>query len=113
MVVGEFDRNKIEANEAIYDILDVIIHPGYERRTVNNDIALLRIESNIRFNDDVGPICLPEKDVTYTGYEAVVSGWGSQAYGMMFVIIGYYLGVFIIVITTTVTTIIINKMMII
>jgi len=85
-MVGEFDRNATDTNEAIYDILDVIIHPEYDRRTVNNDIALLRIESDIRFNDNVQPICLPERGTTYAGIEAVVSGWGSQKYGMASVV---------------------------
>ena len=48
VVVGDFDRNRMEDSQATYDVVDVISYPGYDRRTVNNDIALLRLESAIR-----------------------------------------------------------------
>lgn len=39
------------------------------------DIALLRLESPLKFNEKVAPIKLPEKDDEFNG-TAKVSGWG-------------------------------------
>lgn len=40
------------------------------------DIAILKLESPLEFNDFVKPAKLPKKNVLSTG-EAVISGWGS------------------------------------
>ncbi|KAG0721191.1 Serine protease 55 [Chionoecetes opilio] len=37
----------------------VTVHPQYSRATLQNDLAILRLPSKIKFTDDIKPICLP------------------------------------------------------
>lgn len=60
----------------------VIIHPEYndESRDKQHDIALLRLDKNIRYSKYVKPICLPTIGLSsglVAGNKLVVAGWGS------------------------------------
>ncbi|XP_053613900.1 CLIP domain-containing serine protease HP8-like isoform X2 [Plodia interpunctella] len=60
----------------------VIAHEGYNPSDTNqhNDIALLRLSRNVRYNDFVKPICLPTdsalKRNSFVGFDMEVAGWG-------------------------------------
>ncbi|XP_037820128.1 trypsin-1 [Lucilia sericata] len=54
----------------------VIIHPQYNPTTIVNDVALLRLESPIQFNDKIRPVCLPNRNHNFDNKDAVVAGWG-------------------------------------
>ncbi|CAB3245944.1 unnamed protein product [Arctia plantaginis] len=60
----------------------IIAHEGYipEDANQHNDIALLRLSRDARYNDFVKPICLPlTRELqrgTYEGYDMEVAGWG-------------------------------------
>ena len=57
----------------------VIKRPDYDTSSINNDIALLRLESEVEFSPSVVPACLPtDKTQQYTNWEAVVSGEGNM-----------------------------------
>ena len=49
---------------------------------MRNDISLLQITDNeFNFDDeDVKPICEPQ-NITYDGYQMIVSGWGTTSSG--------------------------------
>merc|ERR1711962_363386 len=49
----------------------------------NNDFIILKLKYALTFNDDVGPICLPEPDHApdATGQTCFVSGWGTLESG--------------------------------
>ncbi|KAH8387585.1 hypothetical protein KR093_008066, partial [Drosophila rubida] len=59
----------------------IIVHEQYGP-TVNyaNDIALLRLNQSVSFNDFVRPICLPvtsnSVEYAYAGYAMEIAGWG-------------------------------------
>jgi len=60
----------------------VIKRPDYDTSSINNDIALLRLASEVQFNDNVIPACLPtDRNQQYANWEAVVSGWGTTSEG--------------------------------
>ena len=49
---------------------------------INNDIALLRLSTDVVFNDNVVPACLPtDPNQLYVDQQAVVSGWGTTSFG--------------------------------
>merc|ERR1711962_681986 len=50
----------------------------------NNDFIILKLKNALTFNDDVGPICLPEPDHApdATGQTCFVSGWGTLGSGV-------------------------------
>ena len=51
------------------------MHEQYDKIRVNNDIALLKLKTPIRFNRNVKPICLPDKDL-FGDPICVATGWG-------------------------------------
>ncbi|XP_043217010.1 CLIP domain-containing serine protease 14D-like [Amphibalanus amphitrite] len=62
----------------------LIRHPGYRRtfRGLNNDVALVKLRSDIEYSDIVRPICLPTKksEVQPSG-KTVIAGWGLTEHG--------------------------------
>lgn len=58
-------------------------HPNYDSRTVDNDIALLRLETPVPFSKYIVPVCLPGREMAervlhVNGTPTVVSGWGKD-----------------------------------
>ncbi|KAM9020761.1 uncharacterized protein PRD47_004353 [Ara ararauna] len=78
--LGEYSTNADEKTEQESGVARIIIHEEYTSEQVNNDIALLRLETPVNLTDYVVPICLPEK--RFAVYElssikfSTVSGWG-------------------------------------
>lgn len=53
-------------------------HPDYNPTTNENDVALVKLATPIKFSEKIQPICLPAQDEPLkTGDAAVVTGWGS------------------------------------
>jgi hypothetical protein len=44
-----------------------IVHPKYNFFTYENDIALVKTETRVRFADNISPICLPGNDDLLVG----------------------------------------------
>lgn len=58
-----------------YEIVERVIHPDYNSSYVYNDIALLRLESDVEFSAHVRPICL-NTDRSLQFRTATAIGWG-------------------------------------
>ena len=56
-----------------FEVEQIFVHPL--NIGLNNDIALLRLNSSIQFCREVAPVCLPEVDVP-PGKICVATGWG-------------------------------------
>ena len=61
----------------------IVQHPNYRRRTVNNDISLLQLQSPVDFEKSGYPICLPSRFVSYNfeneiGVATGISSWLSN-----------------------------------
>ncbi|XP_068231880.1 transmembrane protease serine 9-like [Palaemon carinicauda] len=65
------------------NVILIIIHPNYDTRNQNNDIALLQLATPIAFSSDnkIAPVCLPKKQNPYEHVDAIVTGWGTTASG--------------------------------
>ncbi|XP_038658789.1 coagulation factor X-like isoform X2 [Scyliorhinus canicula] len=79
VVVGEHNLEVNEGSEQIHNVSQIHIHSRYSQATFENDIALLKLETSIEFNNYTIPICLPETDfaeffLMKSEYGAV-SGW--------------------------------------
>ncbi|XP_053692147.1 uncharacterized protein LOC128740611 [Sabethes cyaneus] len=60
-------------------IVQVIRHPDYKFSLSYNDIALLRLEKNVRLHETVSPACLwIDSEVRFSALEA--TGWGDTGY---------------------------------
>jgi len=77
VVGGEHNLEKEEGSEQIRDIAETIVHPNYNTETNQNDIALLKLSTPLRFDSFVQSACLPKSKSLYApGTEAIISGWG-------------------------------------
>lgn len=46
---------------SLYMVVEYIKHPDFNSNAVTNDIALIKTTQPIRYNEGVGPACLPFK----------------------------------------------------
>ena len=58
----------------------IIFHPQHQAKTLQNDIALLYLENDIKYDDaHIQPICLDENDADSAVSEnCVTTGWGKE-----------------------------------
>lgn len=81
VVLGEFNRNKLDGSETPIRVKRIVIHPGYDRYSMAHNIALLELEKPVKLNDHIRMVCIPkrrrdkvlEKPLRY----GTVAGWGS------------------------------------
>ncbi|XP_017297086.1 vitamin K-dependent protein C [Kryptolebias marmoratus] len=85
--LGDYERLKEEGTEVTLQVARAFKHPDYNIRTVDNDIALLRLQTPAPFSSYIVPVCLPgsamaERVLHRNGTTTVVTGWGKQDNGM-------------------------------
>jgi len=73
--VGEHDLKKREGTEQDYNVAKIIIHPNWKSHSIQNDIALIKLEKPIQFNQHVSPVCIPSTPISI-GSECYITGWG-------------------------------------
>ncbi|XP_054083131.1 serine protease easter-like isoform X2 [Zeugodacus cucurbitae] len=80
----QFDRkgNKLCSDPPIdLNIEEEICHPLYNYTTQTHDIALLRLQEKVNYNDFTSPICLPvstsSSKSNYEGVTMGIAGWGA------------------------------------
>uniref|UniRef100_A0AAV2LS97 chymotrypsin n=1 Tax=Knipowitschia caucasica TaxID=637954 RepID=A0AAV2LS97_KNICA len=82
VIAGEHDKG-YGSNEQVQKIKParVFTHPQWNPRTINNDIALIKLATPVRLSSSVSPVCLAEAgDVFSAGDMCVTSGWGLTRY---------------------------------
>ncbi|XP_069702853.1 trypsin-1-like [Periplaneta americana] len=56
-----------------------VIHGRYDDSTFNNDIALLKLDRELKLEGKLRPVCLPTLGKSFTGVNGLVTGWGVTA----------------------------------
>ncbi|NWU97385.1 PROC protein, partial [Upupa epops] len=82
--LGKYHRFRAESDEQTVWVDKYVSHENYTKDTSDNDIAMLRLAEPVMYSKYVLPICLPtrglaERELTRTGKEMVVTGWGSTS----------------------------------
>ncbi|KAK6643246.1 hypothetical protein RUM43_004751 [Polyplax serrata] len=79
--LGSFSA-KQSRMENDYQISKTIIHPSYKITESYNDIAIVKLKNEVRFGENIKPVCLPQDDRDrYDGERAKVIGWGAEEFG--------------------------------
>ena len=69
-------------NEEVVTLKKIIIHPLYDRRSLNNDIAMIQLSRKVKYNKFIRPACVPSSGFEVaSGTDAFVSGWGTTSEG--------------------------------
>lgn len=64
-------------NQVLQVLADtVILHPDYDPKTLENDLALIKLKRPVPFREDIQPICLPAFNEDFTGLDGYATGWG-------------------------------------
>ncbi|KAJ8940410.1 hypothetical protein NQ318_009339 [Aromia moschata] len=58
----------------------IIIHPKYNPASLRNDIALLILDVPFKLTDNVGLICLSQRERQNVEGTCVATGWGKNSY---------------------------------
>ncbi|XP_051818349.1 trypsin-like [Antechinus flavipes] len=74
--LGENNLRVTEGSEQLILAAKVILHPGFNRETNDNDIMLIKLKTPAILNRKVAPISLP-RSCASTGTRCLLSGWGN------------------------------------
>merc|ERR1712136_223854 len=81
VVAGEHNLRYSEGSEQKIYVERHFTHPSYGSRSQKNDITLLKLSTDLRFDSYTQPACLPklaDENHDYApGTNVIVSGWGS------------------------------------
>lgn len=80
VLLGELDYSVDDdsARPIVFTVAERIKYPSYSTKFKYDDIALLRLDGNLTFNEYIRPACLPE--FSFTGILATATGWGQIGY---------------------------------
>lgn len=81
---GEWDLSDTDELYPHQDraVRSIVIHKGFSKQSLHNDIALLILTSPVDLTDNVNTICLPALNTRYSDQRCFVSGWGKDSYGV-------------------------------
>lgn len=65
---------------------EIIVHPDYISTSKYNDIALIRLNKEVKFNDHIRPACLYNNG-NINSRKVTATGWGSIEYGILNIIV--------------------------
>jgi len=80
VVAGEWSTTQTSGNEQNRYSSQIISHPNYNSRTLNNDFGLIKLASPVTFNRCVGAVRLPTADVA-DRTSCWITGWGTLRSG--------------------------------
>ncbi|XP_028650841.1 serine protease 56 [Erpetoichthys calabaricus] len=78
VTLGEYDLTKTDPDQQVIPVNRIIIHPKFNQKTFNNDIALVELTFPARLSAYVTPVCLPAgMEEPAMGTDCYIAGWGS------------------------------------
>lgn len=81
IVAGEYNLIEKEGHEQERRVIKAIKHPGYNKNNVDNDIAILKLDSPLELTQRVWPACLPDQSEELQPQQmATILGWGAIKY---------------------------------
>jgi len=81
IVAGEFNLVEKEGHEQERRVVRTFKHPHYNKDNVDNDIAILKLESPLELTQRVWPACLPDQNEELKPeLMATILGWGAISY---------------------------------
>ncbi|XP_048014255.1 chymotrypsinogen A-like isoform X1 [Megalobrama amblycephala] len=77
MYFGRLNQSGSNPNETSRTASRIITHPNYDSSAINNDIALVQLNSSVTFSKYIKPVCLAAAGSVFdAGTESWVTGWG-------------------------------------
>uniref|UniRef100_A0A3Q1H8N6 Peptidase S1 domain-containing protein n=1 Tax=Anabas testudineus TaxID=64144 RepID=A0A3Q1H8N6_ANATE len=77
VVLGSQTLITSSSYEQLRTVTQIIIHPGFDSSTFDNDISLLKLSSPVNFTTYVLPVCLAASNSSfYSSTSSWATGWG-------------------------------------
>merc|ERR1711879_406050 len=78
VIVGEHNLcDGVNEGGKVIKVKKITLHPDYNSKKVDNDIAVLELAEDLTFTDKIKPACLPSSETKdYSGSASTISGWG-------------------------------------
>jgi len=78
VIVGEHSIcDGINEGGKVINVKKATMHPDYNKKTMDNDIAVLELSEELTFTDKIKPACLPSSaSKDFSGTASTISGWG-------------------------------------
>ena len=77
VVIGDVLLTEPSPHQQKVEIERIYPHPGYDRKTLVNDIALLKLAKPVRFTPYARPVCLDDDSNIREKYSTCFAvGWG-------------------------------------
>ncbi|XP_049559591.1 chymotrypsinogen B [Orcinus orca] len=84
VVAGVSDHGSEEEAVQVLRIAEVFEHPLWDLRTVQNDIALLKLATPVSLSRTVSAVCLPSANASFpAGSLCTTTGWGKTRYNAL------------------------------
>ncbi|VEN56523.1 unnamed protein product [Callosobruchus maculatus] len=83
VILGAHQTTKAELDKCQkFKVTAMYVHEKYDEKTLKDDIALLRLESNVNMGGNVNLVCTPpaDKDFQNTKTGCLVTGYGQQEF---------------------------------
>ncbi|XP_063775713.1 serine protease 56 [Pseudophryne corroboree] len=78
VVVGQYDLSKEEDGKQVFQVNRIVIHPKFNQKTFNNDIAMVELTGSVVASPRAIPVCLPSVSAdTGPATSCYIAGWGS------------------------------------
>lgn len=69
--------NFLNQSGDVYNAEEVIIHENFNILLIRNDIGLVRLKTDIKYNEIVKPIAIASTDSVEAGHPCLLTGWGT------------------------------------
>ena len=80
--ISEFLHTLSTGSEVVIKASKIVRHEDYKLGSYDADIALVKLESPVKYNAFIKPVCLPEQDDNErNGESCYVTGWGKLKEG--------------------------------
>merc|ERR1712025_148144 len=80
--VGEYSfKHEEETDDETFKVASIETHFDWQKKTFENDIAILKFDGTVTRSASVSPICLPSAAEQFTDTKAHVTGWGATSFG--------------------------------
>ncbi|KAM8953080.1 serine protease 56 [Pelodytes ibericus] len=78
VVIGQYHLSKQDDGVKVFQVNRLVIHPKFNQKTFNNDLALLELTSSATDVQRARPVCLPDvPEEPSPGTICYIAGWGS------------------------------------
>lgn len=81
LLIGAHDRRNSGQK---FNVEKIIVHSGYNERTMQNDVSMFKLATPINFGPTVSPVCLPSNSEMCSDNNkqmVYLAGWGTTAAG--------------------------------